>query len=258
MVTRELTLYGTCSSAGEYPLCLDLISRGVIRVDPMMSAVAPLTDGAARDRGLGPALSAGGARCAGRAQHPVRRRGGAGAFRPHRHPGEQCRLQHPQARVRGTWEDWNTILDTNLRGPFFVAQAVARRMVGQGAARIINIGSVTSVAGYAGLGPYGASRGGIKQLSLAADWGPHGVTMNCLAPGWFKTAQNAVMYEDADWVSYLSEKIPLRRVPSTISTGLWSFWPAMPAAMSRPDAAGRRRHLGQRHPPALPARKAGR
>jgi NAD(P)-dependent dehydrogenase (short-subunit alcohol dehydrogenase family) len=122
-----------------------------------------------------------------------------------------CNIRKPALDV--TWEDWNTILDTNLRGPFFVAQAVARRMVGQGGGRIINIGSVTSVAGYAGLGPYGASRGGIRQLtmSLAADWGPHGVTVNCLAPGWFKTAQNAVMYEDADWVHYLSDRIPLRR-----------------------------------------------
>ncbi len=112
-----------------------------------------------------------------------------------------------------TWDDWNSILETNLRGPFFVARAVARSMVAAGRGRIINIGSVTCVAGYAGLGPYGASRGGIKQLtmSLAADWGPSGVTVNCLAPGWFKTAQNAVMYEDAAWVSYLSEKIPLRR-----------------------------------------------
>ena len=122
-----------------------------------------------------------------------------------------CNIRKPALAV--TWEDWNTILDTNLRGPFFVAQAVARHMVGAGGGRIVNIGSVTSVAGSAGLGPYGASRGGIKQLtmSLAADWGPQGVTVNCLAPGWFKTAQNAVMYENADWVRYLSDKIPLRR-----------------------------------------------
>ena len=79
--------------------------------------------------------------------------------------------------------------------------------------RIINIGSVTSVFGSAGLGPYGASRGGIRQLtmSLADDWGPHGITVNCLAPGWFKTAQNKVMYEDPEWVSYLVDRIPLRR-----------------------------------------------
>ena len=112
-----------------------------------------------------------------------------------------------------TWDDWNTILDTNLRGPFFVAQAVARHMIPRRYGRIVNIGSVTSVAGYAGLGPYGASRGGIKQLtmSLADDWGPHGITVNCLAPGWFKTAQNQVMYEDKEWVDYLVERIPLKR-----------------------------------------------
>ncbi len=112
-----------------------------------------------------------------------------------------------------TWEDWNQILDTNLRGSFFVAQAVARRMVPRGYGRIINIGSVTSVNGYAGLGPYGASRGGIRQLtmSLADDWGKHGITVNCLAPGWFQTAQNKIMYENKEWVEYLSDRIPVKR-----------------------------------------------
>jgi gluconate 5-dehydrogenase len=112
-----------------------------------------------------------------------------------------------------TWEDWNAILDTNLRGTFFVAQAVAKRMVPRGYGRIINIGSVTSVNGYAGLGPYGASRGGVRQLtmSLADDWGKHGITVNCLAPGWFQTAQNKVMYENKEWVEYLSDRIPLKR-----------------------------------------------
>jgi NAD(P)-dependent dehydrogenase (short-subunit alcohol dehydrogenase family) len=112
-----------------------------------------------------------------------------------------------------TWEDWNVILDTNLRGSFFVAQAVARRMVPHGYGRIINVGSVTSVNGYAGLAPYGASRGGIKQLtmSLADDWGKHGITVNCLAPGWFRTDQNKVMYDDKEWVEYLSDRIPVKR-----------------------------------------------
>jgi len=70
------------------------------------------------------------------------------------------------------------------------------------------------VFGYAGLAPYCASRGGVKQLtmSLADDWGPHGITANCLAPGWFKTAQNAVLYEDREWVTYLEDRIPLKRV----------------------------------------------
>ena len=122
-----------------------------------------------------------------------------------------CNRRKPALEV--TWDDWNTILETNLRGSFFLAQALARGMIARAYGRIINIGSVTCVAGYAGLAPYGASRGGVKQLtmSLASDWGAHGITVNCLAPGWFKTAQNSVMYEDTAWVEYLSERIPLGR-----------------------------------------------
>lgn len=126
-----------------------------------------------------------------------------------------------KAALDVTWEDWNLVLDTNLRGSFFLAQEIARHyMIPAGYGRIINVGSVTSVSGYAGLGPYGASRGGTKQLtmSLADDWGKHGITVNCLAPGWFKTAQNAVMYEDEEWVAYLSDRIPLKR-PGNVSGG---------------------------------------
>ena len=122
-----------------------------------------------------------------------------------------CNVRKPAIEV--SWDDWNLVLETNLRGTFFVSQAVARHMIPQKYGRIINIGSVTCVFGYAGLAPYGASRGGVKQLtmSLADDWGPHGITVNCLAPGWFKTAQNALMYENREWVEYLCDRIPLKR-----------------------------------------------
>ena len=112
-----------------------------------------------------------------------------------------------------TAEDWDKVVNTNLRGAFFVAQAAARIMKAQHWGRVINIGSVTCVAGYAGMGPYCASRGGIKQLtmSLAHDWAEYGITVNCLAPGWFKTEQSRMLYEDETWLSMLKERIPMAR-----------------------------------------------
>jgi len=122
-----------------------------------------------------------------------------------------CNVRKPSTDI--TWDDWNLVLDTNLRGTFFVAQAVAKKMIARNYGRIINIGSVTSVFGYAGLAPYCASRGGVKQLtmSLADDWGKFGITVNCLAPGWFKTEQTRIMYQDTEWVNYLIDRIPLKR-----------------------------------------------
>jgi gluconate 5-dehydrogenase len=122
-----------------------------------------------------------------------------------------CNVRKPALDV--TWDDWNLILETNLRGSFFVAQQIARRMVPHSYGRIVNVGSVTSVFGSAGLAPYGASRGGVRQMtmSLADDWGRHGITVNCLAPGWFRTAQNEVLYKDQSWVDYLVDRIPMKR-----------------------------------------------
>ena len=123
-----------------------------------------------------------------------------------------CNIRKPSMEI--TWDDWDTVVDTNLKGTFFVSQAVAKHMILRNYGRIINIGSLTSVFGYAGLAPYCASRGGTKQLtmSLADDWGPFGITVNCIAPGWFKTFQNQVLYEDQDWVEYLVDRIPLKRL----------------------------------------------
>jgi len=123
-----------------------------------------------------------------------------------------CNVRKPAVDIE--WEDWNLVVDTNLRGGFFVAQAAAKKMISAGYGRIINIGSLTAVAGFAGITPYCASRGGVKQMtmSLADDWGRYGITVNCLAPGWFKTAQTKVLYDNQKWVDYLLDRIPLGRV----------------------------------------------
>lgn len=122
-----------------------------------------------------------------------------------------CNVRKPVAEV--TWDDWNTVLDTNLRGSFFMSQAIGRHMTDRGGGRIIMIGSITSIFGFGGLAPYTASRGGIRQLtmSLADAFGPAGITVNCLAPGWFRTAQNDVLYRDEEWVASIVGRTPLRR-----------------------------------------------
>ena len=110
-------------------------------------------------------------------------------------------------------EDWDTVLDTNLKGSFFCAQAVAREMIKRNYGRIINMGSCTCVFGMEGIAPYTASRGAVLLMtrSLAAEWGRFGITVNVLSPGWFKTAQNAVLYENKEWLKYITDRIPLNR-----------------------------------------------
>jgi NAD(P)-dependent dehydrogenase (short-subunit alcohol dehydrogenase family) len=113
-----------------------------------------------------------------------------------------------------TWDQWDDVLNTNLKGVFFCCQALAPQMLARGQGRIINIGSATCVNAYPDITAYCASRGGILQMtkSIAAEWGPSGVTCNVLAPGWCRTEQTRVLWEDPEWVETIKQRIPTGRI----------------------------------------------
>ncbi len=110
-------------------------------------------------------------------------------------------------------EIWDHIVDTNLRGAFFVTQAVARGMIERRRGSIINLCSLTSYVGVPTAVPYGASKSGLLGMTrgLAAEWAPFGVRVNAIAPGYFRTAMTEVFYEDDAWSGRMLGKIPMGR-----------------------------------------------
>ncbi len=105
---------------------------------------------------------------------------------------------------------WDHIVDTNLKGAFFVAQAAARAMKG---GAILNVCSLTSERGIPTAVPYGSSKTGLLGMTrgLAAEWAPKGIRVNALAPGYFRTALTDVFYQDANWQRAMLAKIPMGR-----------------------------------------------
>jgi NAD(P)-dependent dehydrogenase (short-subunit alcohol dehydrogenase family) len=110
-----------------------------------------------------------------------------------------------------TEEIWDKILDTNLRGAFFCAQAAARRMVAGGA--IINLCSLTTEVGIPTAVPYGSSKTGLLGMTraLAAEWASLGIRVNAIAPGYFHTAMTEAFYQNDAWQQAMKAKIPMAR-----------------------------------------------
>ena len=110
-------------------------------------------------------------------------------------------------------EDWHELMRTNVDSVFLVGQAVARNMIPRGRGKIINICSVQSEIGRPNIAPYMASKGAVKMLTkgMAIDWGPHGIQVNGLGPGYFKTELNQALLTDDKFNTWLTGRTPSRR-----------------------------------------------
>jgi gluconate 5-dehydrogenase len=109
--------------------------------------------------------------------------------------------------------DWQQLMRTNLDSVFVVGQAVARHMIPRKRGKIINICSVQSELGRPNIAPYTASKGAVKMLTkgMAIDWGPHGLQVNGLGPGYFKTELNQALVDNPEFSAWLIGRTPSRR-----------------------------------------------
>jgi gluconate 5-dehydrogenase len=109
--------------------------------------------------------------------------------------------------------DWHELMRTNLDSVFLVGQAVAKAMIPRKRGKIINICSVQSEMGRPNIAPYMASKGGVKMLTkgMAIDWGPHGLNVNGIGPGYFKTELNEKLVNDPQFSDWLIKRTPTRR-----------------------------------------------
>ncbi|MDM0110911.1 SDR family oxidoreductase [Variovorax sp. J22R133] len=108
---------------------------------------------------------------------------------------------------------WHEIIKTNLDSVFLVGQAVAKRMIPRKRGKIINICSVQSELGRPGIAPYAATKGALKMLTkgMAIDWGQHGIQVNGIGPGYFKTELNDALVKNAEFSAWLIGRTPSRR-----------------------------------------------
>jgi 2-deoxy-D-gluconate 3-dehydrogenase len=112
-----------------------------------------------------------------------------------------------------TEEDWDFVMDINLKSVLFATQAVIPHMKKQQYGKIINIASLTSEIGFNNMTAYGASKGGVSQITkaLAVEFARDGILANAIGPGYFKTEMTKVLFEDEQKVDWMLSRIPLKR-----------------------------------------------
>jgi gluconate 5-dehydrogenase len=110
-------------------------------------------------------------------------------------------------------DKWQEMLQTNISSVFFVGQAVAKRMIPRGRGKIINICSVQSELARPAIAPYTATKGAVRNLTrgMCTDWARHGLQVNAIAPGYFRTPLNQALVDDPEFSAWLEKRTPARR-----------------------------------------------
>ncbi len=109
--------------------------------------------------------------------------------------------------------DFRRVIETNLTSAFVVGREAARRMIGRGRGKVINIGSLTSQLARPTIAPYTAAKGGIKMLTqtMAAEWAAHGIQANAIGPGYMITDMNQALIENEQFNAWVVGRTPARR-----------------------------------------------
>lgn len=112
-----------------------------------------------------------------------------------------------------TEDDWDRVINTNLKGVFLATQTVGKRMIEQKNGRIINIASIFGLVGDKNILPYLCSKGGVVQMTrgLALEWAKYNILVNAIAPGYVVTPINEKVLREEKVQNYLLGKTPLRR-----------------------------------------------
>lgn len=122
-------------------------------------------------------------------------------------------IQHRMAAEDFAEADFDRLMAINVKGTFFVAQAVGRRMITRRRGKIINIASVQSELGRASITPYAMSKGAVRQLTrgLCAEWARHNIQVNAIAPGYFRTELTSALVADPAFTAWLVARTPAGR-----------------------------------------------